>query len=117
MKEYLEWILIVIMILNFSSLTMTVFMMGNACAITENQICVKEANPLPAYIFDNFGYLSMYLILVLFWYAVLKFGTIFGDKDEKVQIVFYVAVIILFSPAVTLDFIRNFQTLSLVLCC
>lgn len=94
---------------NFGAFIITVYMLENFSWL------VYETNPIPAYVFANFGYAPMFLVSVSIWIAVfatLKYwGGKFGSKQQFFLAMFFVILLV---PMVFWDFSNNFYYLSKV---
>ncbi len=102
-------------ILDFSSLTMTAFMITNACSMTRGALCVAEGNPYTAYIFDNFGIPAMYLVLGVVWSILFGFIYLAKGRNLKLAVVVTALIVGLFLPAVIIDFLKNLDILLRVI--
>ena len=96
-------------VFNLLALTITVYMLENFSWL------IYEANPIPAFVFANYGYAPMLLIISMFWvtvFALLRYwGRRYGSS-KQLFLAFGFAVVL--TSITFLDFANNFYYLTKV---
>lgn len=96
-------------IFNFAAFFITVYMLTNFSWL------VYESNPIPAYVFANFGYAPMFVVTSLIWVGVFATINIWGKKYGKRQQLFLaIFFMVLLVPITFMDFTNNFYYLTKV---
>lgn len=114
-RKIIWYAFLVALVMNFSSLTMTSFMITFWPCQSSGSACVGEANYYPAVVFEQFGIPVMYLILGFIWLCLFVIFRALSKADEEldvraglfIQVVLLAIMFWIFVP----DFIANINTL------
>ena len=95
---------------NIGAYLITVYMLTNFSHL------IRETNPIPAYVFANFGFAPMLVVTLLIWimvFVTLRFwGKRHGRKQQLALAIFFMVLLV---PMTFMDFANNFHYLSVYL--
>lgn len=88
---------------NFGALVMTMYMLEHFSHV------VYETNPFPAFVFSNFGYAPMVVVISMFWMGVFAIMRYWGKRHGKKEQLFLVVLTAIVLTSVSfMDFANNF---------
>jgi len=96
-----NWFFLLVFLMNVSAMLITGYMINAPC----NGFCVYETNPIPAFIYANFGIAGMFLVIGIVW--LLAYEVFEHLSKKRIGLRAKWLFLLLVAPVITVDFARN----------